>query len=177
MISARCARCRTSVLLLLLSLCVACGRDTSSRSLVKVGKRWVAAWNERDPGTLLSLFDEDVVLWLPGMREQVHGKAAARTELESLWSARSDMQLHDNAIFVDDAAGKVAIDWSVEFKAMGTKLVQMYGVEILHVQKGMITTDRSVYNACDILAQLNAPVQPAAGETPPTPPAAAAGPP
>ena len=162
------------VLLVCLAVLPGCREaPDNSEALTALGQRWVDAWNRREPAPFLALFDEDLLFWAPPLKAPMRGKRDVARYLPSMWNGWSQMQLRPNAILTDQAAGKIAIDWTlIATDARTQNRVQLDGAEILQVRNGVLVSDHGIYNACSLLAQLSAtppkgaePSEPSTGST------------
>ena len=174
----------TLALPLIVSSVPGCRRTFTTTPQV-IAMQWVDAWNARDRGALLSLFDEDAIFWWPTMNLPVRGKKAIDAQLKTLWGGWAEVEMHRNDLFLDVAGEKIAIDWTLAFRDTRTgRPVRLAGVDMLQVHNGLVTGERGIFNTCDLLQQLQppspapaAPVRPllprAVPPGPPTPPSAA----
>jgi len=133
------------------------GNEPHTQALTGVGEQWIRAWSGRQHREVLALYDEDVTFRWPTLKKPLRGKSEVAKYLQVLWSSWSQMELSSSTIFVDEGAGRVAIDWTMTaYDAQTANPIQLQGVEILQIRNGIITFDRGVFDGCSLLAQARA---------------------
>jgi ketosteroid isomerase-like protein len=117
--------------------------------------RWIDAWNSKDSHALLSLFDEDAIFWWPSMALPIRGKKEIERYITNLWAGWAEIEMHHNTTLRNDEDGKVAIDWTLTFRDVRSgRPVRLQGVDLLQVRNGVVTGERGIFNACDLLQQM-----------------------
>ncbi len=134
------------------------------KSPKEVVQDWIAAYNARDPNTLIDLYDDDAENHQVAFGPPLHGRKALLESFISFFTAFPDNDTHPVNIFED---GEWAI---VEWQGSGTFLGQLgdnqpngkrftlQGCGFFHVVNGKIKFQRGYIDKYTWLAQLEIPI-------------------
>lgn len=149
---------RLVVALLALCAVAGCGRTAATPSLASIGQQWVDAWNGNRYGGVAAICDPDAIFWWPVSSPILRGKAEIQQFFTGLQKTWKDVGMQSNGLLVDEAAGKVAVDWTLRATdvATGQPIVRQ-GVDVLEVRNGFVTAVRGFFDVAGLPTALPSP--------------------
>jgi steroid delta-isomerase-like uncharacterized protein len=132
----------------------------------ELARQYVETFNRRDPASWAAIFTADAVIHIPLFAEPIKGRDAIEALLESIWRAFPDMQWRLLRPVID-AGDRVAVELAAngvndgplempdgELSATGRPVSFETAVCWTVGQDGLITEERSYFDATGVAAQL-----------------------
>jgi steroid delta-isomerase-like uncharacterized protein len=144
----------------------------SSLDLQAFCARYMASWNDHDPGAMADLLTQDIVWEDPALPEAARGVAAVQDFMRAGWVAFPDLRFDETDHPHRSAEGdQVAWRWRMRGTMSGPldppgfaptgRSMEVEGVDLWTMRDGRIARYRAFYDLNDLARQLA--IAPAAG--------------
>ena len=146
--------------------------DVSRPDLAAFVARYLAAWNDQDPGAMAELLAEDIVWEDPALPVPARGVAAVQQFMRAGWAAFPDLRFDEpEPAQLIAGGGLVAWRWRMRGTMTGTlqppgfaptgRSMEVEGVDMWTMRDGRIARYRAFYDMNEVARQLA--IAPASG--------------